>query len=209
MSGKHIAKDKKRNKLLIILIIVAIAAVVAAIIFVFMNGFDNKDNTTETTNPLTSTIEQITLEDTSDTTFSDIAYEETTQQMTKSQTNEETTYESIAIPTVEGEEQFYFSANYSPYKAVDTETSEEVSMRVVFGSGYSGGSVAFSDDGSFSDGLTNASAATGSYAVNSQSRTISATYTNDKNMDITVLSWNEDTPEEIVINYGGYDVYMN
>ncbi|MCD8026122.1 MAG: hypothetical protein LUF33_04110 [Clostridiales bacterium] len=47
----------------------------------------------------------------------------------------------------------------------------------------------------------------GSYVIKDD--TITATYTNDKNMSITVTQWNGDTPTQFIVNYGGYDVYFS
>lgn len=114
---------------------------------------------------------------------------------------------SIVVPTQQGQESKYFSASFNPTKAVDTSTNEECSLREVFGSSYSGGSLVFYDNGTFADNLLATSENTGGYAISGD--TLYATYSNDKNMKITVTSWSDSEPAEIIVNYGGYDVYFS
>lgn len=46
----------------------------------------------------------------------------------------------------------------------------------------------------------------GAYVVEGED--ISATYSNDKNMQISVNEWENGAPKDFVVNYGGYDVYF-
>lgn len=114
---------------------------------------------------------------------------------------------SIVVPTQQGQESKYFSASFTPTKAVDTSTDEKCSLREVFGSSYSGGSLVFYDNGTFADNLLATSENSGGYAISGD--TLYATYSNDKNMKITVTSWSDSEPAEIIVNYGGYDVYFS
>ncbi len=210
MHTKHGKKTNNRKVPIIIAVIAAVVVLAAIIcIIVFLFSKDKSENNAATT-PV-STVQITEQPATTETSFvSEVETEAADNNVSEPSNSEQTAIgqQQIALPIQSGAKLSYFSADYSPYKAVDTETGDEVSMRLVFGSAYSGGTVSFKNDGSFSDNLINSYANTGSYAVDVEKKTITATYTNDKNMDITVLSWNSDTPAEIIINYGGFDIYL-
>ena len=96
---------------------------------------------------------------------------------------------------------YVISATLIPYYAKDENSSEEYSLRDLFGSAYSGGGFTFNEDGTFIDGITSASANSGAYIVEGDSVVI--TYSNDKNVIAAVTEWNGDVPAEITVNYGG------
>lgn len=207
MAGRYSTKKSKAPVIFIIsAIAVVVIAVVCIIVFAFPKG--QSDNKAVTTQPA-STVESTTVESTSSASDSQeettIAEETTVQAPTTSAKVSEP--EKVVLPTESDETSSYFSATFSPYKAVDTSTGEECSLREVFGSSYSGGNITFTSDGSFTDSLSASSVNSGAYAVSGES--ISATYTNDKNMPITVIQWNGNAPSEFIVNYGGYDVYFN
>lgn len=222
MNGKHFNNSNKKSHgkiAAIIISVVVVAALAVAAVILFIPSFGNSSKNTPT-----ATHPSIT-ERTQETTQTDVT-EHTSVANTESVTGREqgTTSDDIQESTEEGvpmqssnhesvvvpgnpENASYFSADFSPYKAVDSSTDEECSLKEVFGSSYSGGSVVFNSDGTFTDSLTNSSANSGAYAV--EDSKLLATYSNDKNMDVSVTSWNGDAPSEIVINYGGYYVYLN
>ena len=111
----------------------------------------------------------------------------------------------IVVPTINGEEQKpKFSATLVPYYAKDENSSEEVSLRDLFGSAYSGGGFTFNEDGTFIDGITNTSANSGAYIV--EGNNIIITYSNDKNVIAAVTEWNGNVPKEFTVNFGGITV---
>lgn len=217
-SGKHSNKGSKKPVLIVVLVIIAVAIIAAAVFFavsIYGGGSNSsvfathpsiterQQDTTLTTNneqPSTVKIEAETTEPTNSKENNDI--ESTTEEEEPMQSSNS---ESVVVPG-DIEDASYFSATFNPYKAIDSITEEECSLKVVFGSSYGGGSVTFNSNGSFSDSLISSSSNSGAYAVKDSA--IVATYSNDKNMDISVSSWNGDTPSEIIINYGGYYVYL-
>lgn len=224
-SDKHSNKGSKKLVLIVVLVIIAVAVIAAAVFFavsIYGGGSssslfathpsitEHQQDTTLATNNEQPSIDKSEAE----TTDPNNSVENTTDSKEASDvqtTTEEgqpmqsSNSESIVVPG-DTEDASYFSATFSPYKAVDSITDEECSLKEVFGSSYGGGSVTFKSDGSFSDSLVISSSNSGAYAVKDSD--IVATYSNDKNMDISVSSWNGDTPAEIIINYGGYYVYL-
>ncbi len=208
MSENHYKKTSKAPLVILITVLVAVvAAVVCFLIFMNPGKSPQKDETTSTTQQTTA---QLSSQGQSDNPNTDSNVQSSQQQTTEQghTSSESSKPEDIVVPTISGEEQGdHFTASLSPYKAVDTITDNECSLREVFGSSYSGGEISFKSDGTFSDTLSLTSANSGAYAV--EGDTIVATYTNDKNIVISVTQWNGDTPSEILINYGGYDVYFS
>ncbi len=194
---------KKSSKVPIIIFIVAVVAVIAAVIcvIVFSNGNSKPQQKTESTVQTTVASAQQT---TAVNQQSDLTTEPQQQNTTEPQQSDN---KKIEVPTISGEEQGdYFNTTLAPVRAVDTYTDSECTLKEVFGSSFSGGVFTFNSDGTFSESLSLTSANSGAYAVEGDK--IIATYTNDKNIVITVTEWDGDTPAEVVINYGGYDVYF-
>lgn len=203
MAGRHTAKTSKAPFVIVCILLVAVVAVIGAIIF--MNFFGNSDLPETSSQPVT-TIEPITVsEDTAVASQQTTVQPTTKEQGVTASENEKETID-VAVPTKNGEDIRYFNASYVPYKAVDSASGTQCSLREVFGSAYAGGVITFNSDGTFTDTLTSSVVDSGAYAVEGDS--IVATYTNDKNMSITVNSWDGDSPSDFVINYGGYDVYF-
>lgn len=210
MSGKHAVKSSKKS-LIIIICVVVLVAVIAGAIILFMN-LSGKNNNSATTVPTAAA--STTADNTNSTQNVSNSVSETTQPATKSgEASQEPTEQGytaetsandseIVVPTISGEEQKpKFSATLIPYYAKDENSSEEYSLRDLFGSAYSGGGFTFNEDGTFIDGITSASANSGAYIVEGDSVVI--TYSNDKNVIATVTEWNGDVPAEITVNYGG------
>lgn len=221
-------KKSKKPAIIIISIIAVIAIIIAVAILLFQTLGGSSNNlpfatnpsitehtqettqvtvseqpTTEKTENITSNTEQNASTQNPDSEESSDIQKTTDESITMQSSNSE----SVVVPG-DVDDATYFSATYSPYKAVDSETNEQCSLKEVFGSSYGGGgSVTFNSDGSFSDTLTTSSSNKGSYAVKDSK--LIATYSNDRNMDVSVSSWNGDTPSEIIINYGGYYVYLS
>lgn len=204
MSENRYKKGSKAPMIILIVVsIIVVAGIICAIIF--LNGNTNQkqpeDLITDTT------IVEIPADNTQDTQpqtegSSDV------ENHTHANEQSQQPSEAVVVPTINGGEQGeYFSASFSPSSAVDTFTDTNCSLKEVFGSSYSGGSITFNSDGTLSDNLSLTGASSGAYAVEGDK--IVATYTNDKNYIITVTKWNGDVPAEIIINYGGYDVYFN
>ena len=206
MSGKHAVRSSKKS-LIIIICVVVLVAVIAGAVILFMNlpGKNNNSATTVPTVAASTTVDNTnSTQNVSDSvppaTKSGEASQEPTEQGYTAETSSNDS--EIVVPTISGEEQKpKFSATLIPYYAKDENSSEEYSLRDLFGSAYSGGGFTFNEDGTFIDGITSASANSGAYIVEGNSVVI--TYSNDKNVIATVTEWNGDVPAEITVNYGG------
>lgn len=224
-SGRQSSKNSKKPVLIVVLVIIAVAIIAVAVFFAVSIYGGGSNSSLFATHPsiterqqdttLTANNEQPSIDKSESVTTNPNKSEENTTDSKETSDVQTTTEaghpmqssnsESVVVPgDVEGAS--YFSATFNPYKAIDSITEEECSLKEVFGSSYGGGSVTFNSDGRFSDSLINSSSNSGSYAVKNSD--IVATYSNDKNMDISVSSWDGDTPAEIIINYGGYYVYL-
>lgn len=201
MAGRHSAKSS--NSAIKIISIIAVIVIVIVCIVIAVNFFTKDEKPTDetvVTTQQTTTINEETTAETESTTSATT----TEQGVTAEPSAQET--QVVVVPTQNGENVSYFNATYVPYKAIDTVTDTECTLKEVFGSSYAGGVITFNSDGTFSDSLLSSSINKGAYVV--EGETISATYENDKNMSISVHGWDGDTPSEFVINYGGYDVYF-
>lgn len=213
MAGRHSAKTSKKP---IVILITVIAVIVAAGIIcavMLMNTESSSQNQSTTVQQTTAAAK--TTQDNSVQTEQTTQVSEQTSVSTQADDQgvkddkEETSavQNEVVVPTKGSGEISYFNATYVPYKAVDTATNTECSLREVFGSAFSNGVITFNSDGTFTDSVTSSAANYGEYIVEGDE--ISATYSNDKNMQITASEWDGDTPTELIINYGGYDVYFN
>ncbi|MGN0450173.1 MAG: hypothetical protein ACI4G0_07470 [Ruminococcus sp.] len=205
MAGRHSAKTSKKPIVIICIVVaVIIIGVICAVIF-FNSGSKPANTTSTTSQQTTSTVQSASVESAQTT----LQHTESEQPTTQSETfaGETSEVSKVVVPTQGGQEVSYFNATYVPYKAVDSSTNEECTLREVFGSAFSQGVITFNSDGTFTDSVTSSSANSGAYAVEGDK--IVATYSNDKNMSVKIASWDGDTPSELIINYGGYDVYFN
>ncbi|WP_417136832.1 hypothetical protein [Ruminococcus bromii] len=213
MSGRHAANSSKKPLIIVICAVVLVALIAGAVIL-FMN-FSGKNDNSATTVP-TSAISTTSVNTDSTQNISDSASEPTQPATESGVTSQEPTEQGftsessdndseIVVPTISGEEQKpKFSATLVPYYAKDENSSEEVSLRDLFGSAYSGGGFTFNEDGTFIDGITNTSANSGAYIVEGDN--IIITYSNDKNVIAAVTEWNGNVPKEFTVNFGGITV---
>ena len=213
MSGRHAANSSKKPLIIVICAVVLVALIAGAVIL-FMN-FSGKNDNSATTVP-TSAISTTSVNTDSTQNISDSASEPTQPATESGVTSQEPTEQGftsessdndseIVVPTISGEEQKpKFSAPLVPYYAKDENSSEEVSLRDLFGSAYSGGGFTFNEDGTFIDGITNTSANSGAYIVEGDN--IIITYSNDKNVIAAVTEWNGNVPKEFTVNFGGITV---
>ena len=217
MAGRHSAKPEKKSKVPLIIIIAVAVAVIAGVIvlIIFLNGNSQKptDENIETT-VATSTVEEtIQTAVATTTSVSDESSSSETQNSAEYHSLDETlpaeTEESVdvVVPTNGGEKKAGFNATYIPYKAVDPDSGDDVPLREFFGTSYADGVITFNSDGTFRDGLISSSANSGAYIV--EDNTINATYTNDKNITITINSWEDDAPSAFTVHYNGCDVYFH
>ncbi len=209
MSGRHAVKSSKKPLIIVICAVVLVAVIVAALIL-FMNHSGGSDNNSTTAPATTIATTEVS---TNSTDSQSSTVEETTASGNNNQNSQDPTEQGftsessnndseIVVPTISGEEQKpKFSATLIPYYAKDENSSEEVSLRDLFGSAYSGGGFTFNEDGTFIDGITNAAANSGAYIV--EGNNIIITYSNDKNVIATVTDWNGDVPTEFTVNFGG------
>lgn len=213
MSGRHAANSSKKPLIIVICAVVLVALIAGAVIL-FMN-FSGKNDNSATTVP-TSAISTTAVNIDSTQNISGSASEPTQPAAESGETSQEPTEQGftsessdndseIVVPTISGEEQKpKFSATLVPYYAKDENSSEEVSLRDLFGSAYSGGGFTFNEDGTFIDGITNTSANSGAYIVEGDN--IIITYSNDKNVIAAVTEWNGNVPKEFTVNFGGITV---
>lgn len=210
MSGRHAANSSKKPLIIVICAVVLVALIAGAVIL-FMN-FSGKNDNSATTVP-TSAISTTAVNTDPTQNISDSASEPTQPAAESGVTSQEPTEQGftsdndseIVVPTINGEEQKpKFSATLVPYYAKDENSSEEVSLRDLFGSAYSGGGFTFNEDGTFIDGITNTSANSGAYIV--EGNNIIITYSNDKNVIAAVTEWNGNVPKEFTVNFGGITV---
>ena len=205
MAGRHSAKSSKKP---LVIICIAAAVIIIGVVcaVIFFNSGSKPANTNQATTQQTTSTVQLTSAESAETTLQPTTSEQPTTQI-ESFTGETSEVPKVVVPTQSGQEVSYFNATYVPYKAIDSSTNEECSLREVFGSAFSQGVITFNSDGTFTDSVTSSSVDSGAYAV--EGDTIVATYSNDKNMSVKVVSWEGDTPVELIINYGGYYVYFN
>ena len=205
MAGRHSVKTSKKPIVIICIVTAVIIIGVICAVIIFSSGSKSANTTSTTTQQTTSTV-QSTSGESAETTLQPTKSEQPTTQ-SETFAGETSEVSKVVVPTKSGQEVSYFNATYVPYKAVDSSTNEECTLREVFGSAFSQGVITFNSDGTFTDSVTSSSANSGAYAVEGDK--IVATYSNDKNMSVKVASWDGDTPSELIINYGGYDVYFN
>ena len=220
MAGKHAAPSSGSKKPLIIIISVVVALAIAGTSVFFIltaNKNKNQQTTATTAATTTTTVPNSTAGSTqpgqTQPAVSGASEQETTSASSHSETEQETTM-NINIPTEEGSTVTYFNASYIPSgEVIDLSTGESVSLRDVFGETYPGGVLTFNDDGTFTDTIGSSGMDSGEYLV--ENGEIKATYIYDRNMNITVLEWNEETkaPSSFYITYGngenGYQVYFS
>lgn len=216
MAGRHSAQPEKTSKLPLIIIIAVAVAVIAGVIvlIIFLNGNSQKspDDNTETT-VASSVAEETSLTTVQTTSVTEEDNSSDVQNSVEYHSSDETlppeTEESvnIVVPTKGGEKKDGFNATYIPYKAVDPDSGDDVPLRDFFGTSYADGVMTFNSDGTFRDGLISSSANSGAYIV--EDNTITATYTNDKNVTITINSWEDDAPSDLTVHYNGCDVYFH
>lgn len=219
MAHRYAGGSSKKPVIIIAAVIAVIAVAVVAIVFAVNSGKDG--NTGETTQPISSvaqTVAATTVAGTQskpDSSEPDQSVIETEQPQSSdgsqaSQSDpdggESSATQNIVVPTKGTGEASFFNATYIPYKAIDADSGEEVTLREVFGSSYAQGVLTFNSDGSFTDSMYVSEPARGAYVVEGED--ISATYSDDKNMQISVNEWENGAPKDFVVNYGGYDVYF-
>ena len=202
------------NKKILIIIVAAVAVMIASVAVIIIALSSGKSNDDGKQPETTSAIS---------TAASTAATEETTKELTAAPPSSEApaaTEEPETMPTIdiniptEGGEVTHFDGVYVPdSNAVDVSTGEKVSMRSLFGSGYSSGAVTFKSDGTFTDTLSMSGTESGAYNV--ENGKIIATYLPDRQMDITVIEWSDDSSKPfsfyIIYNLGGvaeYKVYF-
>ena len=196
-------ENKKKSKAPVIIIIVAAVIVIAAAVFAilfFSGAFKNKTETQPTT-AQTTTVEDNTVQ----AIHGQVETAAQTSDAESSQAEETTV---VIVPTEAEGDITYFSGTYAPNGTViDTFTGQSATLKEIFGNGYNTeGKLTFNEDGTFSDTLPSKEGKNGAYVV--QNGKISATYSDDRNMDITVTEWNGGKPASFYVVYAGYNVYF-
>lgn len=208
MAGNY-QTDKKRTVVITILAVV-IAVLIGVSAFFIYSYFSQKDDK-KSKNTSSTPKEQSS----SDISTKDEAKNPVNQHITEIPAGTE----DVTIPTEEiqfdthGGEITYFNATYIPHMEVeDLSTGSTVTLRDVFGQESSNGVITFNDDGTFFTNFDSSGAQTGRYQV--ENREISATYYPDRELNITVTKWNEETkqPAEFTIIVGeesnGYKLFF-
>lgn len=222
MAGKHAAPESgsKKAVFIVITVIASLAVIGAAAFFVYTNFFMNKSDDKKDVQPTTvsattvSTSASDTTEDNGQASSTDLPDNPpATEEPAATDEHQADTTVDINIPTEEGSTITHFNASYAPNgEVINLATGESATLRDVFGSTYPGGVLTFNDDGTFTDTIGGTGVDSGEYNV--ENGVIKATYVYDRNMDITVTSWNDDnSPSEFYITYGsegdGFRVYFS
>ncbi len=121
-----------------------------------------------------------------------------TEPATKATTSEGSTESAVKLTS--------FSAEMYPYKAFDNVGKRDASVKEVFGTGYGGEGITFDENGLFSDNITQSESNYGIYTVSDG--TIKLSYSNDKTKTAEIISYKNNVPSEMKIDYVGYDVYF-
>lgn len=218
MAGRHAAhqapSNNKKKLIIIIICILAAAGLITGGVLLFMNSQKTPDEPQTATTAAAT--QQTTVAATAAAAQTAAPAEQKSEAATKAQDDGQgaaqgskttPTVPDIVIPTQEGVQVTYFNASYIPIgEAKDALTGESVSLREALGTGYTEGTLTFNDDGTFTDNIMTGGEASGRYVV--QGETITATYADDRNMDITVTSWSNGAPAQFCVNYGGCIVYF-
>ena len=215
MAGKHL--QKKSNAPLVILIIVAVivvAAIVAGVIF-FMNGGmamftgekEQQPTTVAATTSAAAPATALPQEAQAETKAENSAQEQPTAAQAETGVPPQESKIDVVVPMDEGVEPTYFNASFIPNgKVTDTTNGQSVTLREAFGQSAADGVLTFNSDGTFRDTLISGEHNQGAYVV--QNKVIHATYTNDRNMIIEVLEWDDGTPVRFTVLYGDFLVYF-
>lgn len=214
MAGKHAAASSGSKKPLIIVIIAVLAAAIIGVGGFFAYNFFTKDNNKKDSSPASSSSQTQNSNNNSSSAVNGNSSVIPPSTEAPAGTEEAPTVtEYIQIPT-NGGEITYFNATYIPNgEVIDLSTGANATLREVFGQGFANGTITFNDDGTFYSNLDGSGAQTGMYLV--EEGVLSATYSTDRNLDITVTEWDEDgkTPVEFYIIVGeetnGYKVFFS
>ncbi len=209
MSGKYARKEPEqgKKKSIVIIVLICLFLIFGGItVYVISQNISSDTNNTKNTELSAIQSETYISEETPSTVINNTIPTDTTIESTLS-TPEETT-ENIVVPNLENaDESLNFNAEFAAYKAYDKTEERRVSLKEVFGSSYSGGTFVFKETGTFEDNLSISSKNYGAYAVIDD--IIYLTYANDKNSTAEIISQDDYyTPTEIMMNYGGYEVYF-
>ncbi len=105
-------------------------------------------------------------------------------------------------------EEVSFYTSYKPYKAIESETTKEISLATVFGSAYSqyGGELKLNEDNTFSlyVGISNSDDSKGTF--NLEDNKIKATFNNGEEKEFLIS--NENGATVIMVPMGLYNIYF-
>lgn len=214
MAGKHSANTSKKPIIITICAVLAVAiAVVCVVLLVPLNNNSNDNkivSTSATADSVSKDSEVYTLPK-DDNSKAESVVEKTNEDSSAFESKQESESSAenqvVVVPTEEGAKVSYFEGSFTPSRAYESDTEKECPLKEVFGSAYAGGSIDFKGDGTFTDSISLTSANSGGYALTGS--TITVTYTNDKNIFMTVTKWDGDTPAEIEVSFGGYEVFFS
>lgn len=209
MPGKYARKEPEQDKkkYIVIIVLICLFLIFGGItVYVISQNISSDTNNTKNTELSTIQSETYVSEENPSTDTNNTIPTDTTIESTLSPLEETT--EGIVVPNLENaDESLNFNAEFTAYKAYDKVEERRVSLKEVFGSSYSGGTFIFNEDGTFEDNLNISSNNYGAYAVVDDM--IYLTYANDKNSTAEILFQDDYyTPTEIMLNYGGYEVYF-
>ncbi len=211
MAGRHAQKSKSKAPIVIIIIasVLVLGAAGVAVFFFMNNGRTQAEEASATTVSSEATV--ITSAPTEKTEATTAKTEEKTEAEATVQTETGVPHEDseidVVVPTEESGEISFFDATFIPNgRVLDTYSGEPVTLREVFGEGFSDAVLTFNSDGTYRDTLEKSGDDAGQYVV--QNGKIIATSVHDRNKQITVTEWNGDTPAEFYVDYGGFQVWF-
>lgn len=212
MKAKH-AEKRPKITISLWLFIAIIAFLVLLIIGITfysvqreLNSYNKNNNTTAVATEQTVATEttQTVTEETTEQSIQETTEESTEQEET---TAVEPTTQAIIVSGAESaDKNLNFDAEMYPYKAFDNVGKRDASVKEVFGTVYGGEGITFDKNGLFSDNITQSEYNYGAYTVTDG--VINMTYSNDKNKSAEIISYKDNVPSEIKIDYVGYDVYF-
>lgn len=218
MAGNHLAPPNKKRIVVIITIAVLVAALIAGGVVFFVNqGKTAPKEKPEATvfstasqpaGTVSSKAQQQSTTEAANNNATGASKKNTNDKQASAQEQVSApSVQDIVVPTEAEGEVTYFSNSYSPNgEAKDAESGESVPLREALGASFAEGTLTFHDDGTFTDSVITGGVSTGRYHV--QNETVTAIYSDDRNMEIDVTEWENGMPAKFSVNYGGCIVYF-
>lgn len=207
MNIKEIISNKKR--LIVIISVIAVIIISEAVIILALNSGKSNDDKKQSETSSAGAGSAASEDSTADTTLKLPDAPPTSEVPVETEEPDTMPTIDIYIPT-EGGEVTHFDGVYVPDSvAEDVATGEKVSMRSLFGKDYASGAITFYSNGTFKDTISASGMESGAY--NAENRKIKATYLPDRQMNITVIEWDDASSKPfsfyIIYNFSGVAEY--